>query len=43
MSSLFGVVFPKFEIVKSDTMEQLIYESSVFRKTVRGEAIGKLG
>lgn len=43
MSSLFGTVFPKFEIVKSDTMEQLIYESSVFRKTVRGEAIGKLG
>jgi hypothetical protein len=24
-------------------MERLINESSVFRKTVRGEAIGKLG
>jgi energy-converting hydrogenase A subunit R len=43
MFSLFGNVFPKFERVTSDTIEQLIYESSIFRKTLRGEAIGKLG
>jgi energy-converting hydrogenase A subunit R len=43
MSSLFGRIFPKFEIVKPDSIEQLICESSVFRKTVRGEDIGKLG
>lgn len=43
MFSLFGNVFPKFERVTSDKIEQLIYESSNFRKTLRGEAIGKLG
>lgn len=35
--------FPKVEQVNIDNMEQLIKESSIFRKTVRGEAIGKLG
>jgi energy-converting hydrogenase A subunit R len=34
---------PKVEIVTSNNMEQLMEESSVFRKTVRGEAIGRLG
>ena len=35
--------FPQVEQVTSDNMERLIRESCVFRKTVRGEAIGKLG
>jgi energy-converting hydrogenase A subunit R len=43
MSSLFSGDFPQVEQVTSDNMERLISESSVFRKTVRGEAIGKLG
>jgi energy-converting hydrogenase A subunit R len=43
MSKVFGSVFPKVEKVTSDTMDRLINESCVFRKTVRGEAIGKLG
>jgi energy-converting hydrogenase A subunit R len=43
MSALFSDGFPKVEQVTSDNMERLIDESSVFRKTVRGEAIGKLG
>ncbi len=43
MSVLFGDGFPQVERVTADTMERLINESSVFRKTVRGEAIGKLG
>jgi energy-converting hydrogenase A subunit R len=43
MSVLFGGGFPQVEQVTDDNMERLIRESSVFRKTVRGEAIGKLG
>jgi energy-converting hydrogenase A subunit R len=35
--------FPQVERVTDDNMERLKRESSVFRKTVRGEAIGKLG
>jgi len=43
MSIVFGAVFPQVERVTSGNVERLISESSVFRKTVRGEAIGKLG
>jgi energy-converting hydrogenase A subunit R len=35
--------FPRAEIVKSENRERLMKESTAFRKTVRGEAIGKLG
>jgi len=35
--------FPRVEIVTSKNMETLMEESTSFRKTVRGEAIGKLG
>jgi energy-converting hydrogenase A subunit R len=34
---------PKVEVITSDNKERLMRESSAFRKTVRGEAIGKLG
>jgi len=34
---------PKVEIVTSQNIDKLMEESTVFRKTVRGEAIGKLG
>jgi len=34
---------PRVEIVTSQNMEKLMKESTSFRKTVRGEAIGKLG
>jgi len=43
MLRLFPDVFPQVEQVTDDNLEQLKRESSVFRKTVRGEAIGKLG
>jgi energy-converting hydrogenase A subunit R len=43
MIQTFGGKFPQVEQVNSDNMERVIQESSVFRKTVRGEAIGKLG
>jgi hypothetical protein len=43
MMTAFGGGFPQVEEVTSDNMDCLIKESSVFRKTVRGEAIGKLG
>jgi energy-converting hydrogenase A subunit R len=35
--------FPKVELVTSENMERLMQESSSFRKSVRGEAIGTLG
>jgi energy-converting hydrogenase A subunit R len=35
--------FPKTELVTSENMERLMKESSSFRRSVRGEAIGKLG
>ena len=35
--------FPQVERVTDDNIERLKRESSIFRKTVRGEAIGKLG
>ena len=34
---------PRVEIVTAQNMDRLMEESTVFRKTVRGEAIGKLG
>jgi energy-converting hydrogenase A subunit R len=43
MSMLFPDGFPQVERVTDDNLERLKRESSVFRKTVRGEAIGKLG
>jgi len=35
--------FPRVELVTSQNMEKLMQESTVFRKSVRGEAIGRLG
>jgi energy-converting hydrogenase A subunit R len=43
ISALFSGDFPKVEQINEDNMERLINESSTFRKTVRGDAIGKLG
>ena len=43
MLRIFGDIFPQVEIVTDDNVERLIGESSVFRKSVRGEAIGRLG
>jgi energy-converting hydrogenase A subunit R len=43
MSMVFSDGFPQVELVTDDSVERLKMESSVFRKTVRGEAIGQLG
>jgi hypothetical protein len=43
MSNVFSGGFPQIEQVTDSNVERLIDESGVFRKTVRGEAIGKLG
>jgi len=43
MLMLYPDGFPQVEQVTDENMERLKRESSVFRKTVRGEAIGKLG
>jgi len=43
MGVLFSGGFPQVERVTADNMERLMKESGVFRKTVRGESIGKLG
>ena len=43
MLRLFPEGFPQVERVTDDNIERLKRESNVFRKTVRGEAIGKLG
>jgi energy-converting hydrogenase A subunit R len=43
MLQLFPEAFPQVEWVTIDNLERLKRESRVFRKTVRGEAIGKLG
>ncbi|MEM2780995.1 MAG: HAD hydrolase family protein [Candidatus Bathyarchaeia archaeon] len=40
---VYGDRLPTVEIVKKDNVERLIKESANFRKTVRGEAIGRLG
>ena len=43
INGVFSGGFPLVERVTSGSVERLISESCVFRKTVRGEAIGKLG
>jgi energy-converting hydrogenase A subunit R len=43
MGVLFSGGFPQVEQVTADNMERLMRESSLFRKTVRGESIGNLG
>ncbi|MDH5389776.1 MAG: HAD hydrolase family protein [Candidatus Bathyarchaeota archaeon] len=43
MFKLYPEAFPQVEIITATNRERLKKESSVFRKTVRGEAIGKLG
>ncbi len=40
---LYPKQFPKVERITLDNKERLMRESSVFRKSVRGEAVGKLG
>jgi len=40
---LYPEQLPQVEIITPDNKERLMKESSAFRKTVRGEAIGKLG
>ncbi|MFH1328399.1 MAG: hypothetical protein ABIH76_06120 [Candidatus Bathyarchaeota archaeon] len=40
---LYPEELPHVEIIKDNNREKLVKESSLFRKTVRGEAIGKLG
>jgi len=43
MSRLYPDAFPQVEVITADNREGLKKESSAFRKTVRGEAIGELG
>jgi len=43
MLEVFSSGFPQVEVVTDSSVERLISESNVFRKTVRGEAIGQLG
>lgn len=43
MLLVFASSFPQVEKVTPIKMERLTRESSIFRKTIRGEAIGKLG
>jgi hypothetical protein len=43
MFKLYPKTLPKVEIITADNMERMKKESSVFRKSVRGAAIGKLG
>lgn len=43
MLALYPDIFPQVERIIADNRERLKRESSLFRKTVRGEAIGKLG
>jgi energy-converting hydrogenase A subunit R len=38
-----GEKFPRVELVTSQNMERLMQESTDFRKSIRGEAIGRLG
>ncbi len=42
-SDLCPKVLPQIKVINDENKEKLAEESSVFRKTVRGEAIGKLG
>ncbi len=43
MVELYPKTLPQVEIINSDNKKRLMEESSAFRKTVRGEAIGRLG
>lgn len=43
MSEFYSRTLPKVEIITSSNKERLVKESTSFRKTVRGEAIGVLG
>ena len=43
MFELYPRTFPKVEIITSSNKERLVKESTAFRKTVRGEAVGALG
>jgi CHAD domain-containing protein len=43
LSTLHPDALPKVQIVSAKNMESLIKESSAFRKSVRGVAIGRLG
>ncbi|MFH0896712.1 MAG: HAD hydrolase family protein [Candidatus Bathyarchaeota archaeon] len=43
VSKVYPETLPKVELVTEKNMDRLIEESSNFRKTVRGEAIGRLG
>jgi energy-converting hydrogenase A subunit R len=43
MLKLYPDAFPQVEMITDDNRERLKKESIAFRKTVRGEAIGKLG
>jgi len=43
MLELYPKSFPKVELITSNNKERLMKESTAFRKTVRGEAIGGLG
>jgi len=40
---LYGKKFPRVELVTAQNREKLMRESTAFRKSVRGEAIGMLG
>lgn len=41
--NVFPVTLPKVELVTQDNLDKLVEESSSFRRTVRGKAIGLLG
>jgi len=43
MSQVYAKTLPKVEIITSANKERLMKESTAFRKTVRGEAVGGLG
>jgi energy-converting hydrogenase A subunit R len=43
MAKVYPDTFPQVEMINATNRERLNKESSAFRKTVRGEAIGKLG
>jgi energy-converting hydrogenase A subunit R len=43
LSTIYSDCLPKVQIVTDENMESIIKESSVFRKKVRGVAIGRLG
>ena len=43
MLDYYPKLLPRGEVVDEDNVEELMRESSVFRKKVRGEAIGRLG